>query len=652
MHIQIENFHNISSLVYDIEDSKINFLYGVSGSGKSSIVKGITQSIVEEVDTTVGCDSNEKATVLIDGKEGPLMSTVTFDEKRQSVLFSRVPEKGLYDIFIGDEEQLEAVRAKYQMAVASLRAKIGNLLRLKNEAEALIKTLGKTNRKGHFTPASKLGKARSAYQESSAAVRGYIEQRGMDVAAWIKQGFTVDASYGEGICPFCRRSLEGSSDQDALAELCDLSVNDLKPLFDSPERLAALGQDPIDLSSDEGVKRAEELVGALPSVSQEVDRIVGYCNAGSDYGDVRAMSVELLTPSPAILTFMPELREVMSEVNARAAEVKGLLAEMKTTFDKLVKTGCRGLNRKLVKFGIPYRFELSTANRDEKTASYRLVHANASDSTDMHESLSFGERNLITLILFLQDDESEVMLIDDPASSYDDFRRTQIFKAIMEVQGKTLLVVSHDQAFVRRAVRCREHRHERIGKVDMLCNRSGEASVEPITRDSFGYFEDMIRNRIGSSSTYFQQMLNVRLLCEVRDIDASDKNLWGYASAILHRASRDEVQKLLEDRGESEENILERLANLVGERCADQMIPIPDAIDYSTVGFSEFECLIAKREDISRPGGGSELPKGITKELAMDLLNDLVHMNDAMMDCIDPYRYPVWSPILFSLLES
>lgn len=73
--------------------------------------------------------------------------------------------------------------------------------------------------------------------------------------------------------------------------------------------------------------------------------------------------------------------------------------------------------------------------------------------------------------------------------------------------------------------------------------------------------------------------------------------------------------------------------------------------DYSTDGFSEFERLIAKREEINN-GGEAERPNGITKNLALDLLNDLIRMNDAMMDRIDPYRYPAWSPILFKLLES
>lgn len=649
MHIQISNYHNISSLGYDIETNKVNFLYGVSGSGKSSIIRGIKRSIDPEVDTMVGCGSGEEAEVIVNGKAGPLESTVTFDRESQRVLFSPNPERSLYDIFIGSEDNLEALRKQYQEAVSCLRAKTGDLLRLKSEIEALKKTLGRTTR-GSFSRASKMGKAIRAYDEASPNMRGYIEERGITASSWVKDGFSIDDSFDKDVCPFCGQNLEQSPRRDVLAELRDLSVKDLKPLFDSPEQLAALRQDPIDLSSDEGRHRAEKLVDALPTVCDEVDRIIGYCNAGIDYEDVMGMAVGLPNPNPAIYAFMPELREVVDEINAKATEVEALLSKMKTAFNTLVRNGCGDLNGKLVKFGIPYRFELSTANRNEKTASYRLVHVNAGNSVDMRNSLSFGELNLITLILFLQDEESEVMLIDDPASSYDDYRRTQIFKAIMEVQGKTLLVVSHDQAFVRRAVWSREHWKDRIGRVDMLCNRSGKASVVEITKDSFGYFDDKILSRIQSASTYYQRMLNSRLFCEIHNAATSDKNLWGYVSAILHKKSRDEVMLLLDKTGESETDVLARLKERVGKDAAPLIEPMPKVIDFSTESFTEFEKLIALREEIDSGEEGFELPSGLSKKLTVDLLNDLVHMNDAMMDCIDPYRYPVWSPALFQLL--
>ena len=433
MHIQISNFHNIASLEYDIEDGKVNFLYGVSGSGKSSIVKGLANRIDRQIDTMVGSGSQEEAAILVNGMTGPLVSTATFDQDRQQILFSRDSDKGFYDLFIGSEEELNDLREQYLAAVSSLRSKTGALLHLKNELETLSKTLGKTAQ-GKLTGTTKMGKAIKTYSSSSETVRNHIEQRGMKATTWVQQGFTVDGSYEEGVCPFCGQDLEHSPKKDMLAELRNLAVKDLKPLFDSHEQLVALGQNPIDLSNDEGRQRAAELVDTLPLLIKEVDRIVDYCNAGVDYENAKEMTIGLPNPNPAIYAFMPDLREGIREVNAKAAEVKTLLGKMKSAFDALVKSGCDELNRKLVKFGIPYRFELATANRDEKTASYRLVHVNADNSTDMRKSLSFGERNLITLILFLQDNEHEVMLIDDPASSYDDYRRTQIFKAIMGVR--------------------------------------------------------------------------------------------------------------------------------------------------------------------------------------------------------------------------
>lgn len=75
MHIQINNFHNISSLSYDIEDNKINFLYGVSGSGKSSIVKAIAQGANEKGDIMASCGPDDSISVLVNDKEGPLAST-------------------------------------------------------------------------------------------------------------------------------------------------------------------------------------------------------------------------------------------------------------------------------------------------------------------------------------------------------------------------------------------------------------------------------------------------------------------------------------------------------------------------------------------------------------------------------------------------
>ena len=41
MNLKVKNYKNISNLNLDIEDNKINYIFGISGSGKSSIVNAV-----------------------------------------------------------------------------------------------------------------------------------------------------------------------------------------------------------------------------------------------------------------------------------------------------------------------------------------------------------------------------------------------------------------------------------------------------------------------------------------------------------------------------------------------------------------------------------------------------------------------------------
>ena len=74
MEILIQNFANIKKLNFEIENSKLNFIYGISGSGKSSISKALTietdkineyKTFGIEEDTTV-CTTNKFNFIIFD----------------------------------------------------------------------------------------------------------------------------------------------------------------------------------------------------------------------------------------------------------------------------------------------------------------------------------------------------------------------------------------------------------------------------------------------------------------------------------------------------------------------------------------------------------------------------------------------------------
>ena len=46
MKIKIKNYNGIKEIEYEIEDKKINFLFGISGSGKSSIATALSDPIL------------------------------------------------------------------------------------------------------------------------------------------------------------------------------------------------------------------------------------------------------------------------------------------------------------------------------------------------------------------------------------------------------------------------------------------------------------------------------------------------------------------------------------------------------------------------------------------------------------------------------
>ena len=67
MNIKIKNYNGIQSLDYDLEEGKVNFLFGISGSGKSSIASALVDNDLDS-HVTVGKTINDLC-VKVDGDD-------------------------------------------------------------------------------------------------------------------------------------------------------------------------------------------------------------------------------------------------------------------------------------------------------------------------------------------------------------------------------------------------------------------------------------------------------------------------------------------------------------------------------------------------------------------------------------------------------
>lgn len=639
MQISITNYRNISQLGIEFEEGKVNYLFGVCGSGKSSILDAISKPL-EAKDATVG-EASEPV-VLVDGNPPQPDAASLYSIDRHTVLFDQAANEDCYRVFVGDESELLAHEAAFHASIESLRNIRQRLIAIKDDVDALAKEIGKPSAKsGKFTGSTKLCKAHAAVSGTTGRVRGMLDACDYDYLEWQSRGFTVNDDFDNGVCPFCGQEIPEDR-AIKLSEVRALTTKELKPIFTASPIMERLGFQTPDFSDEDEFAKLKERLERLFTARFQIELVLQYCNIGNGTALLKGVprGLEL---DEVVYEFVPELRTIVEDVNARRAELSSLMGRMAADLRRMVDTNARSLNSKLKTLGIPYAFEIEDADRSGHKASYVLRHVRGKQGADMRKQLSYGEKNLIALLLFLHNNDSELTLVDDPASSYDDFRRSQIYRCIMEHQGKTVLVVSHDQAFVRRAACDRDS--GKLGKIQFLENAGHGCKVHPITRSSFIFIDEEIKRRIGMAADYFQKMVNVRLYCDIHRHEVSEA-AWGYTSAVLHGEDRDKIASLLSEAGVDEQSVLAELSANLGM----ELPAMPETVDRTVKSsFTDYEALVAAREGLRRKKEGGSLPE--EGSLQLDMLNDLVHMNDCALFCLNPYEYAVWPPVFASLLE-
>ena len=635
MLIEISNFRNIDSFSYEIEDQKVNFLFGVCGTGKSSLLDAISAPI-DERDIAVG-KALEDVSVTINGNPPSFENTAIYNANKQSVLFSNGETNSSYDIFIGDADTLTELENNYNDAIGQLRSHQEKLYAYCGQIESLSKQIGKPPKNG-FTHKSKLSKAADALHKVKRRAKTAVDSCSFDYLSWLTRGFEVSSLYESGICPFCGMALNDEATA-RLHEIKELNTSSIKPLFQSSTLLADLGIKQPNYENEEEIESLKQEILELFRIRDNIQEILALCQRTNSLSTINNEIKPLILLDETKKRF-PDIARIVDGVNRNSTELKKLIGQMKTEFTKIIALNAKAINTQLKSLGVPYSFTIENADRADKKASSKCCHTQSTTHTDKREARSTGEKNLVALLLFLHRQDKEIILIDDPASSYDDYRRSQLFELILSNKKSTILVVSHDQCFVRRAARASNR--PRIGKIQQIVQSPKGIRVKDIDRSSFGSFDDFILNAIRNATTYYQTILNLRLYVDIHKEEFSN-TVWGYTSAILHEADSNTLQKLISESGKAEEEIINEIESLTGAAIEKY----PGDLDTDTSSLSHFEQLVAIREKLRKQKSRSADDKRIS-----EMLDDLVHMNDAMLFCLNPYEYDVWAPSLNELLNS
>ena len=140
MKIQIENFNGISKLDYEIIDNKVNFLFGLSGCGKSSIAKALTRTDDIENYQRVG-NNISKVDVKVNGNDVISGKYFVYDKKyMEDIVINKAKNEDIYTIFIGDDGKISKCKSDYEKAIK-------DLLPIKDELLEVIKAIDETKTK-------------------------------------------------------------------------------------------------------------------------------------------------------------------------------------------------------------------------------------------------------------------------------------------------------------------------------------------------------------------------------------------------------------------------------------------------------------------------------------------------------------------------
>ena len=140
MKIKIKNYNGIKEIEYEIEDKKINFLFGISGSGKSSIATALSDPILN-THIRVG-ESLENVLVEVDNANVQYEDCFIFDSNYMSnVLINKNKEEDIYNILFGDGGKIIKCKEEYFNEISfllPLKEKIYNKI---GSIESLISDL-------------------------------------------------------------------------------------------------------------------------------------------------------------------------------------------------------------------------------------------------------------------------------------------------------------------------------------------------------------------------------------------------------------------------------------------------------------------------------------------------------------------------------
>ena len=483
--IQIHNCNNIKNGTIRIEPNKLNIKYGINGTGKTTIANAIKYSVEEDkLQDLQSYYSTDKASIEVSPKFNKIL---VFNEEfiNQVVFVEDEVIENSFEVFLKtpDYEAKKGQLDEHLKILREIVAEDSEIADLKNK---LMTINGKFSR----TSTGKLsttGVLKSLLSKQNLynipteleSYRPFIENTDNNIAwiDWVNKG---DAFDNIDCCPYCSEGLKENhiqkkeifkktykkKDSQNLKEILEL-VQELKE-FISDEKYNELIKYIKSDTPDDVIKT---IIGKLTT---ELDLLISRFDAISDFGrkniamadisDVEQQILHMEIPVDLFGIFRGEkLLNMFSRINEKVVQLKGEVSSLKKEMGELkglllatINASQMDINDFLKTAGINYEIEIRAEDEtNSKTILKQCFNDEKSNVENIREHLSWGEKNAFSLILFMyyaHMQNADLIILDDPVSSFDSNKKYAILHRMFKNMGKqqislldkTVLLLTHD----------------------------------------------------------------------------------------------------------------------------------------------------------------------------------------------------------------
>ena len=539
--IKIENCNNIAEGELAIEDGKLNILYGINGTGKTTIAKAIEFSKEpQKIEELQSYFTESPASVSINPEIGKIL--VFNEDFVRDIVFKE-------DEVIQDSFEVFLKTPNYSQKKAQLDQRlqaIHNIMRQDEEIQELQRLLDqiagkfKRNANGKL---SKTGVYKSVLSKSNLynipeeldSYRPFITNTEINIPwiDWKSKGDTFDV--GDG-CPYCSETLNRSlhnqrkevfkktykkADSQNLKDLLDL-LESLR-IYVKPDKYDELvSYVKTDVPEDIISAILEKLLLELDVMLKRFAAIVEFGNRRIVIADISKLDQQInemeipksffeIFGGEKIENVIKRINDQVLELRSEAAVLKREMGALKGVMQATIQASQTDINEFLKTAGINYELViLAEDETNSRTILKQCFSEERTDVTKIRDHLSWGEKNAFALILFMYYavmQSPDLIILDDPISSFDTNKKYAIlhrmFKNIgkkdVSLEGKTVLFLTHDFEPITDFIVVGKLGEEKA-QASFICNEHGIVKAHRIEPNSDVKLITMECSEIGRAS--------------------------------------------------------------------------------------------------------------------------------------------------------